>query len=162
MEYEELTNRPFPYLYGDELQAFYDNITKVRSMFTESADNAEGMFGAEEIYNNTSSFSFSNAMVNMQNAMFDFCQGTDIAKVWTGLTAENAARSYILAKNIVENERVDSEYAYYNIGTNIMNYSAGRQDSSILLKDLQRVKLLQSLNDEGDRDTDGDGIMDIQ
>ena len=160
LEYEELTNRKFPYLYGDDLQDFYDRITRVRSMFTESAYNAEGLFGSEEIYDNTSNFSFSNAMANMQEAMFDFCKGTDISKVWTGLTLENAARSYMLAKNIVENERVQSEYAYYNIGTNIMAYSAGRQDSTILLKDLQRVKLRQSLSDAGNADTDGDGIAD--
>ena len=88
----------------------------------------------------------------------------DIREVFNGLTEYNIERTYLMAKNIMENENIHDEYAYYDIGTNIMTYTPGKDGSDYLLIDFQRVKLKEPLrNEKGEwtnEDTDGDGELD--
>ena len=69
-----------------------------------------------------------------------------------------------MAKNIVETNKIQDEFAYYDIGTNILTYTYGRHGKEYLLMDFQRVKLLEPLKDKDDNwtnvDTDCDGILD--
>ena len=59
----------------------------------------------------------------MKNSMQDFANavGGDIKKIFNGLDSEHIARTYTMAKNIVATYRIKDEYAYYDIGTNIIN-----------------------------------------
>ena len=105
-------------------------------------------------------------MANMKLGMQRFANaaGKDIAEVFNGLTEYNIERTYLMAKNIMANENIHDEYAYYDIGTNIMTYTPGKDGSDYLLIDFQRVKLEAPLKDENgswtDKDTDGDGELD--
>lgn len=42
----------------------------------------------------------------MKSAMLEFCNGNTMDSVWTGLTDYNIERTYLMAKNIVEANRV--------------------------------------------------------
>ena len=90
--------------------------------------------------------------------------GGDIYDIWSGLKEENLGRTYIMAKNIVEANKVRNEYAYYDIGTNIITYTYGRQGKEYMLMDFQKIELEEPLKDKDDnwtnKDTDGDGILD--
>ena len=169
-EYLELTNEDsFPYLNQYKLQEFYSRVAKVRSTFKKSKENSQGIFGAEEVYDITSEVSYSVAMQDMKKAMVDMCKGTELSTVWKGLTAENIARTYMMAKNIMENERVQEEYAYYNIGTNVINATPGLQGNEYMLVDFERIRLEQPLRVKDKNgnatvktyaDTDKDGLYD--
>ena len=169
-EYLELTNETeFPYLNAADLQIFYNNVAKVRSTFKKSKENSQGIFGAEEVYDITSEVSYSAAMQDMKEAMVSICNGTELSTVWKGLTAENIARTYMMAKNIMENERVKEEFAYYNIGTNVINATPGLKGNEYMLSDFERVRLEQPLkvkDSSGNAtvktyaDTDKDGLYD--
>ena len=108
-------------------------------------------------------------MKKMKDSMNRFAEaaGDDIKKVFVGLTDYNIERTYLMAKNIVENEAIQNEYAYYNIGTNIITFTPGLDGSEYLLIDFQKVKLEEPLiafngnrRYETDKDTDKDGILD--
>ena len=110
---------------GAALTDFYTRCQKVRSLFKKSKENAEGIFGSEELYDISSEVSYSEAMANMKLGMQRFANaaGKDIAEVFNGLTEYNIERTYLMAKNIMESNRVKNEYAYYDIGTNIITYT---------------------------------------
>ena len=169
-EYKELTNEEeFPYLDGNKLQKFYERVTQVRSLFKKSKSNTEGIFGAEELYDITSEVSYSEAMDRMREAMANLGQGKELKLVWKGLDIANIARTYMMARNIMENEKVQSEYAYYNIGTNVISATPGLHGSEYLLIDFERVNLKKPLyvRDKDNQktiptyeDTDDDGLYD--
>ena len=163
-EYMELTGKEIPMLSGRALEEFYEKCQKVRSLFKKSKNNLEGIFGAQELYDITSDINFSTAMKNMKDAMEDFCGDGTMDSVWTGLTNYNIERTYLMAKNIVETNRVQDEFAYYDIGTNIITHTYGREGREYMLMDFQIVKLKEPLKDKYDNwtniDTDGDGILD--
>ena len=163
-EFCELTWQYLPALSGKELENFYSNCQLVKSIFKKSKENTEGIFGAEELYDITSDKNFSEAIRDMKEAIIEFCDNKTIDSVWTGLTDYNIERTYIMAKNIVETNKVNDEFAYYNIGTNIITYTYGRHGKEYLLMDFQRVKLVEPLKDKNDawtnKDTDRDGILD--
>ena len=163
-EFCDLTWDYLPALNGKELEKFYSNCQLVKSIFKKSSENTMGFFGAEELYDITSDKNFSEAIRDMKDAMIKFCGDGTMDSVWTGLTDYNMERTYIMAKNIVETNRVKDEFAYYNIGTNIITYTYGRHGKEYMLMDLQRVKLKEALKDKDDKwieyDTDGDGIFD--
>ena len=166
-EYEELTGCKYQEIRGVELQELYNRINKVRSIFKRSIENTEGIFGAEEIYDIRSEVSYSKALENMKIAMVDMAKDSGLSEVWNGFKEENIARSYLMAKNIVENERIEEEFSHYNVGTNIMNSTVGIEGNEILLVDLQRVRLKKGLEEIKDgrkvdtyEDTDGDGLYD--
>ena len=163
-EFLDLTWDYLPALNGKRLEEFYSRCQQVRSIFKKSSENAMGMFGAEELYDITSDKNFSEAMKDMKTAMKGFCGSDTMDSVWTGLTNYNIERTYLMAKNIVETNRVQDEFAYYDIGTNILTYTYGRHGKEYLLMDFQRVKLLEPLKDKDDNwtnvDTDCDGILD--
>ena len=88
-EYNALVNEGFPYLNSNrELEAFYTKCSTVRTLFKKSTENAEGIFGAEEIYDITSEVSFSEAMTKMKQSMLNFesSAGKEISEVFNGLT----------------------------------------------------------------------------
>ena len=167
-EYYNLTNTSLTKLKGKDLEKFYDRCYQVRNIFKKSKENAEGIFGAEELYDITSDINFSQALENMKTAMDKFCgDAGDYSKVWVGLTDYNIERTYMMAKNIVESNRVQDEYAYYDIGTNIITYTPGLMGSEYMLVDLQKIKLnapLETINhgrvEQTEEDTDDDGILD--
>lgn len=166
-EYHDLTNEPLKKLYGSSLEDFYDRCYKARSLFKKSTENGEGIFGAEELYDITSDVNFSTALENMKKKMEEFCKGADFETVWTGLTDYNIERTYMMAKNIAESNRLKDEYAYYNIGTNIITYTPGISGNEFLLMDLQKIKLKQPLEiikngirEQTKEDSDNDGILD--
>ena len=99
--------------------------------------------------------------------MIEFCDGADFGSVWTGLTDYNIERTYLMAKNIMESNKVKNEYAYYDIGTNIITYTPGLSGKEFILMDLQKIELKQPLEviENGRRvktkeDSDNDGILD--
>lgn len=163
-EFCDLTWEYLPALSGKELEDFYSKCQQVKSLFKKSSENTMGLFGAEELYDITSDINFSEAIRNMKTAMVEFCNGATMDSVWTGLTDYNIERTYIMAKNIVETNKVQDEFAYYDIGTNILTYTYGRHGKEYLLMDFQRVKLVEPLKDKYDNwtniDTDGDGVLD--
>ena len=165
-EFSSLTHMDFERLTDRELQIFYDKCQKVRSLFKKSKENTEGIFGAEELYDITSDKNFSIAIRDMKEAMLTFARevGGDIYDIWSGLKEENLGRTYIMAKNIVEANKVRNEYAYYDIGTNIITYTYGRQGKEYILMDFQKIELEEPLKGKDDKwtnkDTDGDGILD--
>ena len=163
-EYSDLTGESLKALTKSELEEFYDKCYKVKSLFKKSTENAEGIFGAEEIYDITSEVDFSTAIVNMKTKMEEFCKGAEFSSVWTGLTDYNIERTYMMAKNIMSSNRIKDEYAYYNIGTNIITYTPGRQGTEYMLMDLQKINLKAPLKDENNNwtnvDSDNDGILD--
>ena len=163
-EFCDLTWDYLPALDKKELEEFYSNCQLVKSIFKKSSENTMGFFGAEELYDITSDKNFSEAIRDMKTAMLAFCGGDTMDSVWTGLTDYNMERTYIMAKNIVETNRVKDEFAYYNIGTNIITYTYGRHGKEYMLMDLQRIKLEEALKDKDDKwieyDTDGDEIFD--
>ena len=130
-EYEELTGCKYQEIRGVELQELYNRINKVRSIFKRSIENTEGIFGAEEIYDIRSEVSYSKALENMKIAMVDMAKDSGLSEVWNGFKEENIARSYLMAKNIVENERIEEEFSHYNVGTNIMNSTVGIEGNEI-------------------------------
>ena len=167
--YEALTGTTFKYLSGTELSNFYNACAITKGLFKKSSENAEGIFGAEELYDITSDVNYSEAMKNMGKAIRKFCEdaGSDVRTIFNGLSDYNMERTYMMAKNIVSSNRVQNEYAYYNIGTNIITYTPGLDGSDYLLLDFQRVKLEEPLRKyDGNsrywtnKDTDRDGILD--
>ena len=169
-EYDLLTGERFPYLNSNrDLEIFYTKCSAARTLFKKSKENEEGIFGAEEIYDIASETSFSEAMVNMKNRMFEFASsvGGDISEVFSGLTDYNIERTYIMAKNIVENEAIHNEYAYYDIGTNVITFTPGINGNEYLLIDFQKVSLKEPLRKfngntsyDTNEDTDMDGVLD--
>ena len=156
-EFLDLTWDYLPALNGKRLEEFYSRCQQVRSIFKKSSENAMGMFGAEELYDITSDKNFSEAMKDMKTAMEDFCGDGTMDSVWTGLTNYNIERTYLMAKNIVETNKIQDEFAYYDIGTNILTYTYGRHGKEYLLMDFQRVKLLEPLKDKDENV--GDGVI---
>ena len=169
-EYWALTGSALPTLSGEGLEDFYNKCYLARSAFKKSSENTEGIFGSEEIYDITSDINFSEALSNMQQAMIIFAGevGGNVGEIFSGLDSAHIARSYVMAKNIVETNRVQDEYAYYDIGTNIITYTPRIYGNEYMLVDFQKVKLKRPLkvNLEGSdpidtyEDTDGDGLYD--
>ena len=166
-EYMALTNIGLKKIKGRELEDFYSRCWLVRNLFKKSRENTEGIFGSEELYDITSDINFSEALSNMKQAMVDFCRDKPFGSVWSGLTDYNIERTYIMSKNIMESNRVRNEYAYYDIGTNIITYTPGLEGKDYLLMDFQKVRLKEPLTiHDGNRryrtwaDTDNDGIYD--
>ena len=163
-EYEELTGRPFPTLQGKELEAFYDKIEEKKAIFKKSKSNSYGTFGEDEEYNIESDINYSVAIANMKAAM----ENTIGLSAFTSMQGEtNIARTYLMAKNIMDSSRVRDEFSYYDIGTNVIMKTPGADGDIYLLSDFQKVKLdapLYDIDDEGvvetNEDTDKDGIID--
>ena len=89
-EYEALTGTTFKYLSGTELSDFYNKCAITKGLFKKSSENAEGIFGAEELYDIT-----SEAMKNMGKAIKKFCEdaGSDVKTIFNGLAGYNILRT---------------------------------------------------------------------
>ena len=166
-EYVELTGRAFPVLRGKELESFLTKIEEKKGIFKKSKANKYGSFGEDEEYTIESDINFSKAIRDMSDAMYEFCKdenGNIDKKLWAGLSDESVARTYLMAKNIIDSERVRDEYSYYDIGTNIIEKTCGSDSNIYLLIDFQKVKLDRPLIVPGEgvthEDTDNDGIYD--
>ena len=91
-----------------------------------------------------------------------------VISAFTGMQGEtNIARTYLMAKNIMDSSRVRDEFSYYDIGTNVIMKTPGADGDIYLLSDFQKVKLdapLYDIDEEGvvetNEDTDKDGIID--
>ena len=168
-EYWDLTGSPLPTLSGKALEEFYSRCQKVRSLFKKSKENTEGIFGSEELYDISSDINYGEAIKDMKQAMVDLANGAgkDVRSIFSGLDSEHIARTYLMAKNIVETNRIKNEYAYYDIGLNIISYTPGLDTGEIMLMDFQKIKLKSPLTVKVDdrnyktyEDTDNDGIYD--
>ena len=75
--------------------------------------------------------------------------------------AEYVARTYAMVKAMCENEAFTDITDIYACIVNLVEHSYGYDSTEILLADTQVVHLMASL-DEGDYDTDHDGLLDRQ
>lgn len=155
-EYEELTGRQFVELTGEALDDFYQKIRTIRRIYKKSTDNG-ALFGEEEDYSINSDVTYSQAMNNIKRKM----EQPPFNKIFGDtLSSDHVARTYLMAKNIAENHRLTNQNAQYDIGSNILQRTPGGNDNTILLTDLQKIKLNRADNGTFPDDADKDGILD--
>ena len=140
-EYETLTGEKFVELKGEFLDDFYDKVRKARRNYKKSKDN-RALFGEEE-----------NIKRKMEISPFKKILDKIIGSVYI-------SRTYLMAKNIVENQRIKNQNAQYNIASNILSRTPGGDNNEIILSDLQKIKLNTAKDNEFPDDTDRDGITD--
>ena len=155
-EYQELTGKAFVELTGAELDDFYQKIRTIRRIYKKSDENG-ALFGEEEDYSINSDVTYTQAMNNIKSKM----EQSPFNKIFgDSLSSEHIARTYLMAKNIAENHRLTNQNAQYDIGSNILQRTPGGNDNTILLTDLQKIKLNRSENGTFPDDADRDGIQD--